>query len=242
MKGMAIHPGLAYAQVRIIKHPLSSAEARYEPIDQKRVLNDALERSSAQMDEQIRTSERLFSDKISTIFEVHRLIINDPMIVDRARELIDEHHSAYDSYQEAAGEVIERFDELKNEYMRRRIIDIEDARDRVLSAIEETAYDLVPDFNRPTIVVADKMKPSLVMACNDKQVKGFVFQSGFYNQHSGTIVRTLDVPALVVSDIIREVADGDRVLLDADEKRLFINPDTAFVDRYLKEKGERHGL
>lgn len=241
-KGMAIHPGLAYAKVRIVKNPMTLGDALSEPIDQLQVLEDALKKSSAQLEEQIRTSERLFSEKISTIFEVHKLIINDPMIVDRAKALIEEHHNAYDSYQEAAEEVIERFDELENEYMRRRVIDIEDARDRVLAAIEATSYDLALEFDRPTIVMTEKMKPSLVMACSDSHVKGFIFQTGFYNQHSGTIIRTLGVPAVVVADAFCNIKDGDLVLLDADEKRLFVNPDTDFADDYLEEKGDDDGI
>ena len=177
----------------------------------------------------------LYPDAVSVIFEAHKLMVNDPLIIDRAKELIRSRHSAYDSYRQAADEIIEKFVRLENEYIRNRIIDIEDATDRVLATIEDVEYDRNTTFDEPTILVVEKMKPSLLLGLDKDMIVGLISETGSYNQHSGTIVRTRDIPAMVINGSFNNINDGDKILLDAYKGFAYVNPDQQLADRILEE-------
>ncbi|MBN2697029.1 MAG: hypothetical protein JXR38_05760 [Bacilli bacterium] len=236
-RGITINPGVASGKVHKLVKLTDDTYKAAEKIDQIAVLEAALAKSTKMLDEQIATANMLYSDSISIIFEAHKLMANDPLVVDRAKELIRQGHNAYDSYQAAADEVIEKFVVMENEYLRNRIIDIEDAIDRVLAAIEDTVYEIQLDFSDPRILVVEKIKPSLVLNIEKSAIAGIISESGSYNQHSGTILRTRDIPTLIIDNCTRLFNDQDKVLLDASEGVAYINPEPNFINDFYRERG-----
>ncbi len=236
-KGTTINQGLAFGRVYKLVKITEDIDNTVENIDQAAVLDMALAKSTEKLEEQVRTANMLYSDAVSIIFEAHKLMANDPLIVNRAKELIHQNHNAYDSYREAADEVIEEFSRMDSDYIRNRIIDIEDAVDRVLAAIEDLKYEIALNFENPRILVVDKLKPSLTLSLEKTSIIGVISETGSYNQHSGTILRTKDIPTIVIRGCMRLLDDQDTVLLDASEGALYVNPDRQFVDAYFKERG-----
>lgn len=234
--GIVINQGIVYGSVFKLKQYYREDLKTSSKTDQMSVLENALVKSTKRLEEQIKTTHMLYSETVSIIFEAHRLMVNDPIILDRARELIGEKHNAYDSYRQAADEVIEKFLRMDNEYIKNRIIDIEDATERVLSEIEEIWYDSNMDFQEPRVLLLDKMKPSVLIDLDKDNIIGLIAEEGSYNQHSGTIVRKRDIPTMVVKGIMSIIGDQDKILLDAVEGTIYVNPDLDFVNKLLKER------
>jgi len=234
--GIVINQGIVYGNVFKLRQNFREDPKTASKMDQLSVLETALVISTKRLEEQIKTTNMLYSESVSIIFEAHKLMVNDPIILDRARELIKEKHNAYDSYKQAADEVVEQFLRLKNEYIKNRIIDIEDATERVLSEIEELEYDLKTDFQEPKILLLDKMKPSILINLDKETIIGLISEEGSYNQHSGIIVRKRDIPTMVVKGLMNLIGDQDKILLDANEGTVYINPDLDTVDKIMKER------
>jgi len=234
-EGIVINLGIVYGKAYKLRDAIQDDRKTKSNIDQLAVLETALAKSTQRLQEQITTSQMLYPDAVSAIFEAHKLMVNDPLIIDRAKELIRSRHSAYDSYRQAADEVIEKFLRLDNEYIRNRVIDIEDTTDRVLATIEDVEYDRRTAFGEPTILVVEKMKPSLLLGLDKDMIVGLISETGSYNQHSGTIIRTRDIPAMVISGSYNSINDGDRILLDAYKGHVYVNPDQQLANRILKE-------
>jgi len=234
--GIVINQGIVYGNVFKLKQNFREGPKIASKTDQLSVFETALAKSTKKLEEQIKTTHMLYSETVSIIFEAHKLMVNDPIILDRARELIGEKHNAYDSYRQAADEVIDQFLRLNNEYIKNRIIDIEDATERVLSEIEELEYDLKTDFLEPKILLLDKMKPSILINLDKETIIGLISEEGSYNQHSGTIVRKRDIPTMVVEGLMDLIDDQDKILLDAIEGTVYINPDLDTVDKLMKER------
>ncbi len=234
--GIVINQGVVYGNVFKLKNNFREGSKTSSKIDQLLVFETALLRSTKRLEEQIKTTHMLYSETISIIFEAHKLMVNDPLILDRARELIREKHNAYDSYRQAADEVVEKFLRLDNEYIKNRIIDIEDATERVLSEIEELEYDLKTDFLEPKILLLDKLKPSTLINLDKETIIGLISEEGEYNQHSGIIVRKRDIPTMVVEGLMDLIDGQDKILLDAIEGNIYINPDLDTVNKLMKER------
>lgn len=236
ISGSIINRGIAFGHVYILREKQRQPHHNNGRIDPLDVLMKALSNSAEQLDQLARITHYEMNEGISIIFEAHKLMISDPLILERAKALIEHGFGAYEAYRQAANEVIETFEKLDNDYMKNRIIDIEDAAERVLSAIENVQYEIELRFPTPHILVLEKMKPSVLINCDRDSISGIVSASGSYNQHSGTIVRMKDIPTLVVPHILDQIQENDLALIDAEQGLLYRNPTLDFVNELLKER------
>jgi phosphotransferase system enzyme I (PtsI) len=161
---------------------------------------------------------------------------NDPLLIEDAEARIARGEDAYHAYKKAAEKVIAQFQTMSNQYMKNRIVDIEDATDRVLAAIVDTEYEQALTFSEPRILILTKMKPSILYHCQKPSVIGFVSAEGAYDQHSGLIARTFNLPGLIVKEIKEKVHMDDWVLLDADHGVLTLNPTDEIIKEYQEGK------
>jgi len=236
LKGLAIHPGIVMGKAYIWL-PTPEKERQFDLfINQKDLLQNALRKSTSELEETIASANALHSERIQIIFEAHKLMVNDPTLLEIAERLMEKGVTAYEAYQKAAEDIISRFKKLDSAYMRDRIVDIEDATDRVLSAISDTEYEQALSFPEPRILILSKMKPSILMNCHQPSVLGFVSAEGAYDQHSAFIARSKDLPGLVVKDVLSFVKNGDFVVLDADHGALYFQPEEEMIDENWIEK------
>lgn len=234
--GLVIHPGLALGKAHIW---VSSEEHPFYfdlQVNQKDLLEQALKKSTVDLEETISSAQILYPDSVSIIFEAHKLMANDPLLLEEAFRHISDGKSAYEAYRKAAKDIIARFQKLENTYMRNRIVDIEDATDRVLSAISDKEYEHALQFPEPRILILPKMKPSILVNCHPKSIAGFISAEGAYDQHSGHIARAKDLPGMVVWDVLKWVRNDALILMDADHGKIYLNPTPELIGELVKEK------
>jgi phosphoenolpyruvate-protein kinase (PTS system EI component) len=235
-KGLVINPGIVLGKAYIWNPSDEPAPAFDLLINQKEILSKALIRSTSELENAIASSNAMYSEAVSIIFEAHKLMASDPILLQETNHLIDEGLSAYDAYKKAAQHIISVFQTLTNTYMRNRIIDIEDATDRVLSAIVDSVYEQALQFPEPRILIIKKMKPSVLYNCRQPSVVGFISAEGAYDQHSGLIARTKGLPGLIVPDILKFIQQDDPILIDADEGVIYVHPSGETIRRILERK------
>lgn len=216
LKGLGINRGTASGIV--FRHrPVLDKDIHFDLfINQKDVLHAAIERASADLLKDIEDSRKEHGDAVRMVFEAHRLMVEDPILLDAAYARIDGGQSAYQAYQAASEEILSQFRQLKNEYMRNRVIDIIDATDRVLHQLVAAQYERVFAFTEPHIIVMDQIRPSVIRNCRKPHVVGFVSETGSFDQHASMIARVQDLPGVVVPHIMNIVEDGMFVTIDGD--------------------------
>jgi phosphoenolpyruvate-protein kinase (PTS system EI component) len=163
-------------------------------------------------------------------------MVNDPILLEDAIEMISNGKSAYEAYRMAAQNIIALFQQMNNTYMKNRIVDIEDATDRVLSAILDVQYERALQFEEPRILILPKMKPSVLLNCHAPSVIGFVSAEGAYDQHSALIARTKGLPGLIVNSILEHIHENDLVLLDANSGVIYIHPTDELIGAICNER------
>lgn len=235
--GLVLNPGFAYGKVFVLKHTLELFEHEHHLEDQVQILKDAIAIASSRLQEQIQSASVMFNERISVIFEAHKLMISDPMILGKTYQLIKEGQTAYAAYQKAAEDAILLFKQLDSEYMKNRAIDIEDATNRVLYAIQSKSYEVSLRFDTPRILIIEEMKPSILFNCDKECVLGYISAKGSYNQHSAVIARTKDIPSMVISDILNaDIQEDDLVFMNGYTGKAYLNPSIDFVNEQLEKR------
>ncbi len=135
---------------------------------------------------------------------------------------------------------------MDDELMQQRATDKRDIKtrmQRVLLNVESVDIASLPEGS---ILVAKDLTPSMTAGINPKNVAGIVTELGGKTSHSAILARALEIPAVVaVSDFLKQVKNGDAVVLDGDTGIVYVNPDAGITaeysakrDAFLAEKKE----
>ena len=108
-----------------------------------------------------------------------------------------------------------------------RADDLLDLERQVLGELTGTVEESVT-FPAGTILLADDLLPSQVMAIDPANVIGLAVERGGPTSHVAILAATMGLPALVaIGAPLGEVADGAALILDADGGVLHVDPDAA---------------
>ena len=228
-----VSDGIAYGKVCfVMAKDESSLNTQNEQI-QLEQFNNAIESVTKEIEQQIHDSKIEFNQRISDIFETHKYIVNDPMILDRTHELIKEGLKPASAYIQAVSEILEQFKQIDNEYMLGRIVDILDATDRVKAKLKIFANDMNLNFDEPSILIIKELKPSIIYSIYNKNIKGFISETGYYHQHSSIIARTINIPGMICNNVFQNITQDDYLLIDCYLGEIYINPDVDFIRNKL---------
>ena len=122
-----------------------------------------------------------------------------------------------------------------NAYMQERAADIRDIRKRVLANLLGVELPSPATIDEEVIVVAHDLTPSDTAQLNKKYVKGFVTNIGGRTSHSAIMARSLEIPAIVGTGNISEVAGAeDFLIVDGIEGEIIVDPSEEEVAEYAK--------
>ncbi len=170
------------------------------------------------------------------IIDSHLLILEDPMLVERARLLIAEKMvGAETALQEALAEVEGKLAALNDQYLRERAADARHVAN--LIGKELLGGSATPGQDEPVILVGHDFSPEDVLSMDSTLVLGFVKELGGVTGHSAIVARTVAMPAVVgCVDICQEVVSGDLLVLDGNSGRVVVNPDGQELGRYQERQ------
>lgn len=216
--GEAISSGIAYGRIGFLSKNDIQAKEDFNKQDQTEIFLEAIKTVSDNIDKEILESKASFNARISEIFETHKYIVNDPILIDETKNYIKQNFTAKEAYKKAVNDILDKFEKIDNEYMLGRIVDIIDATDHVKVALKSIVKERIIDFNEPTILVLKNLKPSIIYGINNTNIVGFISEKGFYHQHSGIIARTINIPGMICEKIYDFVKEGDFVKIDCENR------------------------
>jgi phosphotransferase system enzyme I (PtsI) len=242
LTGLVIQSGIAYGKIHKWI-PSENGVTRFDLfINQKELLINALKTSTEAIENAIKNSSEIFNETFSMIFEAHKLMVNDPILLNEAYRRIEDGENAYDAYKRAALDIINQFQLLSNDYMRNRIIDIKDATDRVLYTIQNLEYENSLIFDEPHILLLPEMRPSIILNCDKRYVSGFIVETGNYDQHASLMARRKEIPGMIIEGALNFINEGDVTLIDANNGVVYINPSTRIMNQYHFQGAETDEL
>lgn len=167
--------------------------------------------------------------------EAHRAMLDDPMLLARAREAIAAGRSAGAAWRGTLSEAARALEHTGDARLAERVADLRDLERQVLAVLTGAAPTL-PEIAAGTILLADDLLPSQFLALDHAALAGICTAAGGPTAHVAILAAAAGIPMVVaVGPATINVADGTTAILDADAARLIAAPDIAA----LSEAGAR---
>lgn len=193
-----------------------------EPAEELAKLVSAMKAVSAQLQQSSQSSHGA-----TDILAAQALILNDPVLLDKLKALIQERHlSAAQAWTKATEELAAQYQEIDDSYLCERAADVRDIARRVLRKMQGKESSVAIALDRPAILLANELLPSEADACNAAMVLGVIARSGSASSHSAIILRTLGIPMVVgVTWLNEKSAAGKTVAIDGGTGQVWVEPD-----------------
>jgi len=225
--GIAIGPvvllGATTAPHRLVADDPQAEQAR---------LNAATVRMQRGLDELIETRAP-DGDAPREVLDAYKLIAADARWMRRASDAIRSGLTAEAAVHRVTDELRDRMRRIVDPYLRERLADLEDLAGRLLAALGENA---IPDNVPPgAILLARRLGPAQLLDWHARGIAGVAIEEGSTGGHAAILARSLGLPALGGARGMLEAAEADdRVVLDADEGRLILRPDSSVQESYAR--------
>ncbi|MGW8190112.1 phosphoenolpyruvate--protein phosphotransferase [Sphingomonas hankookensis] len=163
----------------------------------------------------------------AAIRAAHIAFLDDPELREAADRDVAAGRDAGHAWRQATRAQAEVLRSLGDARLAERADDLLDLERQVLRELTGAADDALA-FAPGTILLADDLLPSQVMALDPACVVGLAVERGGPTSHVAILAATMGLPALVaVGAPLNEVADGATLILDADNGVLHVAPDDA---------------
>ena len=250
-KGRCACAGITFGKILHIKNPEVVASDRdCLSVDQElELFEGALSKAATELDRLIEKAREEIGDEQAEIFEIHRMMLEDPDICDNIRDRIKKGGiNAADAAVSVGKEQAADFEALDDPYMRERAADVKDVTGRIARILRggETV-----ELTEACVIVADDLQPSQTVALDRSLILGFVLRHGTQNSHASILARTMNIPLIINSNLPSSL-DGDgkaateseeamdltghTIGLDAVKGEFFIDPDQSTITKLMAAK------
>jgi phosphocarrier protein FPr len=203
---------------------------------ESRLLDKAIATVDADLDTVVRDASQRGAVGEAGIFAVHRVLLEDPTLLDAARDLISLGKSAGFAWREAIRAQIGILNKVEDALLAERAADLRDIDKRVLRALGYTnaSARTLPD---EAVLAAEEFTPSDLSSLDRSRVTALVMSRGGATSHAAILARQAGIPALVaVGDALHAIPAGTQVVVNATTCRLEFAPTDVDVERARVER------
>jgi phosphoenolpyruvate-protein phosphotransferase (PTS system enzyme I) len=173
----------------------------------------------------------------AAIFAAQLLILDDPLLVKRADDLIRTERINGDwALDRAVAELQEVFAREGDSWLRDRAGDLTDVAVRLqrnLRPGRDSLVDLVQELEPPLVIVADELPPSVAAQLDWSRVRGLVCDLGSPTHHTVILARSLGVPAVVgLGGATQLIAPGQTLAIDGSTGEVVVDPSEDALERW----------
>ncbi|MFM0069858.1 phosphoenolpyruvate--protein phosphotransferase [Paraburkholderia sediminicola] len=209
---------------------------------ESRLLDKAIATVDADLDTTVRDASQRGAVGEAGIFSVHRVLLEDPTLIDAARDLISLGKSAGFAWREAIRAQIAILTNIEDALLAERAADLRDIEKRVLRALGYTnaAARTLPE---EAVLAAEEFTPSDLSSLDRTRVTALVMARGGATSHAAILARQAGIPALVaVGDALHAIPEGTQVVVNATTGRLEFAPTELDVERARLERSRLAGV
>ncbi len=207
LRGIAISDGRSVGVVQIAKSVNSLAREAQSvacEIERYQLAVEAVTVELASLRDMTEDSEQ------HDIMETHLMLLDDPGLSEPIQQLINDGISAYDAVKQTVESIAQDFEQLNDEYLRARAVDIRDIGHRLSREITEDEVEVITPG---CIYVTEELYPSQVASLS--AAAGAVSQKGGSSSHAAILIRAAGIPAVFgVNGILSQVTNGQQISID----------------------------
>ncbi|MCZ6678554.1 MAG: phosphoenolpyruvate--protein phosphotransferase [Candidatus Poribacteria bacterium] len=247
LTGIAASPGVVigevfriHDQLDIPRHPI-----RPEQVDSEiHRLDDAM--AHVQRDLSAIRSRILLDAhrKDADIFQVHIMMLDDPMFTDRIRQDMETRYiNAEAAVADIGDEFIRAFSASENVHLREKSVDLKDLVQQIIFVLTGQERVDLSNLDTEVIVLAHDLTPSDTALMRKNGILAFATELGTRISHTAILARSLGIPAVVgLGSEMAKAETGDVVIIDGTHGYVILHPNAETIQQYQTEQEKYHAV
>ena len=241
LSGLGVSPGIGIGKALVLKRGTRDLRFRVSSTRVARELErlaEARARSREQLQQIKQRIARSAGAEHAYLFDAQLLMLDDPMLIDRAAEIIaTERLNAGSALELALGEISALFDQAEDAYLRERKGDVGDVVGRLCMNLRASGDPadlfklLFQDLEGSLVLVADELTPSVIAQLDWPRLAAIVTDGGSWTDHTAILARSIHVPAVAgLRNASALVPPGALLAVDGVIGEVFVEPDAAALN------------
>ena len=245
LDGIGVSPGLAVGPALVVEReavPVFRLLVPAEAVDcEVKRLTRAVEASR----EQLKAIKERLRHEVGVhayIFDAHLLMLEDPLLLDSAVQIIrEELVNAEWALRTVSDQLHERFEGLSDEYLKERTTDLDDVLGRIqLNLGGATDAPSLARLPGRFVIVAVDLTPSEAAELDWEHVLAIATDAGSPSHHTSILARSFGIPAVVgLQDATTRIRAGVTVAVDGSHGAVVIEPGEDALASLRAGQGER---
>ena len=233
LKGIAIGKIYLYEKQEYVLEQKQVADAEAEVAR----FEAAKETAIGQLDDLYEKALAEAGEEQAMIFDVHKMMLDDGDYLDAITGLIRSEKVNAEYAVHTTGEQFAAvFASMDDDYMKARSADVKDISGRVIRILAGIGDGSIAS-EEPVILLADDLTPSETVSLDKSKILAFVTRNGSANSHTAILARSMNIPALVQTDVelLKEYHDMDAVV-DGLDGKLYLDPEETVLAELVQKK------
>lgn len=235
LKGVAIGKIYFYKKQEYVLEKKTVADTEAEVARFEAAKAEAME----QLDALYHKALQEAGEEQAMIFDVHKMMLDDGDYLESICSMIrDEKVNAEYAVSMTGENFSAIFASMDDDYMKARAVDVKDISGRVVNVLAGIGDGSI-ESDVPVILLADDLSPSETVQLDKSKILAFVTKNGSANSHTAILARSMNIPALVKTDVaLLEEYNGIQAIVDGIDGTFIINPDEETSQKMIRKKME----
>lgn len=239
LRGTGVSPGIAVGRALVMERDAAPVFRLAVPAERLDAEVRRLEEAIGASREQLRGIKERLSREVGAphayIFDAHLLMLEDPLLRDRAGEIVrKEAVNAEWALRTVSESLHALFSQFSDAYLRERSTDLDDVIGRVQLNLRGSPD--APSLSRlpgPVVLVAGDLTPSEAAELDWDRVLAIVTDVGSSTYHTAIIARSLAIPAVAgLKEATRQIPPGSLVAVDGTRGEVVVEPSGAALESF----------
>jgi phosphotransferase system enzyme I (PtsI) len=242
IKGKPVSAGIVMGKAFLLnsqKTIILREKIRQDLIDAEiKRFNSAVTNTRSQLKKIATNLQKTMGKDSALIIETQHLLLKEGALIEDIKNLIVSHSvKAEWAIREVEKKYIDFFNNIPDLSFREKRNDISDILNRLIGNLKESNEEIETTIEN-VILVADDMPPSVAAQLLSKgKLLGLVLDQGGETSHSVILARTLEIPTILdTKSATQLISNDDLLIIDGLSGEIFINPEKAFLSKYLIKK------
>ena len=235
-RGIGVSPGTAYGPVVQVAPPVRPPANEPAVPDPEAALSD-VKAAFERVAQDLEGRARYVDDTAQQILTATALIARDKGLHKATGRLLASGKGMATAVDAAVEEYAAQFEALGG-YFAERVADLRDVGSRAVAAVLGVPAPGVPDFEVPSVIVAEDLAPAETATLDRELVLGIITQAGGRTSHTAILAAQMGIPAVVQCPDATSIPPGTRVAVDGDAGEVTIAPTGEYVEA-LRQRRER---
>ena len=183
--------------------------------------------------------------ELGAFLSLHIMLLNDQTLSREPISLIqNEHCNAEWALQQHLQVLLAQFDEIEDEYLRERRVDVLQVVERLQKTLagHDGSSHLNVEAGKDSILVAHDLSPADMVLFKDSHYLAFITDAGGPTSHTAILARSLDLPSVLALRHARElIREGELIIVDGVNGVIVIDPDERVLIEYRSRSEEWRG-